>query len=132
MRIEENAAVLSRAYIVFQGEAGLWWLRFLKPGFRHCYLLFRLPGKNSWLELNPCSNRVAVSLKEYAAGFDYLRYLSVTLRRRVVSCAVETPLFSAPLMPFTCVEFAKRVIGCHDKRILTPFQLYKKINNCRK
>jgi hypothetical protein len=33
----------------------------------------------------------------------------------------------APLAPFTCVEAAKRVLGLHDRRVVTPWQLYRRL-----
>lgn len=61
-------------YIVFQDEVSLWWLRVLKPGFRHCYLLIPLDG-NAYFELNPMSNRLFINRYNFAAGYDYLAAL---------------------------------------------------------
>lgn len=60
-----------KAYVVFTDNTDLWWLRLLKPGFRHCYLLLSGRGGRCWLELNPCSDQIAVSLvriRRFAAG----------------------------------------------------------------
>ncbi len=32
-------------------------------------------------------------------------------------------------MPFTCVEAAKRVLGLHDRRVVTPWQLYRRLSD---
>lgn len=48
-----------KAYVIFTDNTDLWWLRLLKPGFRHCYLLLSGRGGRCWLELNPCSDQIA-------------------------------------------------------------------------
>lgn len=55
-----------KAYVIFTDNTDLWWLRLLKPGFRHCYLLLSGRGGRCWLELNPCSDQIAVSLCEFS------------------------------------------------------------------
>jgi len=122
------AGVYSECYVIFTDNTDLWWLRWLKPGFRHCYVLLRLHNSGRWLELNPMSNQFFAAIYDYPRDFDYLAYLSH--RRGITVCPaelVEAPYKCAPLSFFTCVEFVKRVIGLHDCFIHTPWQLYKKI-----
>ena len=38
-----------KAYVVFTDNTDLWWLRLLKPSFRHCYLLLSGRGGRFWL-----------------------------------------------------------------------------------
>lgn len=54
----KNCAEFQDFYVVFQDEVSLWWLKVLKPGFRHCYILLPLE-KNKWLEINPMSKRLS-------------------------------------------------------------------------
>ena len=49
-----------RALVVFVGRADLWWLRLLKPGFRHCFVVLGSPG--GWIALDPRSNVTEVSV----------------------------------------------------------------------
>ena len=124
-------------YVVFEDNTTLWWLRLLKRGFRHCYVLIKLRGgKNSWLEINPLSNQLFVSEHYSSSEEDY----PVRLRRcracRVIAVNfARAPLKCAPLGIFSCVEFVKRIVGIHCFSIFTPYQLYKKLKksqNCRK
>ncbi len=124
-------------YVVFEDNTTLWWLRLLKRGFRHCYVLIKLRGgKNSWLEINPLSNQLVVSEHYSSSEEDY----PVRLRRcracRVIAVNfARAPLKCAPLGIFSCVEFVKRIVGIHCFSIFTPYQLYKKLKksqNCRK
>ena len=115
-------------YVVFVDNTSLWWLKLLKRNFRHCYVLFQVDGLGTWLELNPMSNQTIINLYEYSPDFDYISYLedfqkAVCVRTNVVS----SPLKPAPIMAFTCVEFVKRIIGLHSRKVFTPHQLYKKI-----
>lgn len=115
-------------YVVFSDNTTLWWLRLLKPGFRHCYVLLKLKESGQWIELNPFSNQTAVFVYEYPKEFDFADYIRRS--RKVIICPVDikqAPLKCAPLSFFTCVEFVKRIIGMHDCFIHTPWQLYKKI-----
>ncbi len=114
-------------YIVFQDEVSLWWLRVLKPGFRHCYLLIPLDG-NAYFELNPMSNRLFINRYNFAAGYDYLAALQ-SGGKRILKVAISRnpPLAAAPLAFFTCVEFIKKALGIHDRFIITPYALYKKL-----
>ena len=62
------APQFDKAYVVFTDNTSLWWLRLLKPGFRHCYLLLSCRGGRCWLELNPYSDQIEVSFCEFAAS----------------------------------------------------------------
>lgn len=96
-------------YVVFEDNTTLWWLRLLKRGFRHCYVLIKLRGgKNSWLEINPLSNQLVVSEHYSSSEEDY----PVRLRRcracRVIAVNfARAPLKCAPLGIFSCVELSK-------------------------
>lgn len=112
-------------YVVFQDETSLWWLRILKPGFRHCYILIPL-GDNSYLELNPMSNQLFINIYHFPRGYDYISSLKAASKQVVwVAMPQYTPMSAAPIGVFTCVEFVKRTLGLHDRKIMTPYALYK-------
>ena len=46
-------------YVVFSDNTSLWWLKLLKPGFRHCYIILKIKNSGLWVELNPYSNQTA-------------------------------------------------------------------------
>ena len=122
------APQFDKAYVVFTDNTSLWWLRLLKPGFRHCYLLLSCRGGRCWLELNPYSDQIEVSFCEFAASQS-----ETSLLRTYENCLVcpvkinKAPQKCAPLGFITCVEMVKRVLGIHDVRVITPYQLYKKL-----
>ena len=63
-----------KCYVVFSDNTTIWWLRFLKPGFRHCYLLLKMKNSGMWIELNPFSNQTAVFVYDYPIDFDFADY----------------------------------------------------------
>lgn len=128
-----NDMGINQAYVVFQDNTSLWWLRFLKKGFRHCYLLLVVENGASVLELNPMSNQIFIKFYTQVNGFDYIYQLKKNPQLKVCEAKIgSAPLKCAPVMAFTCVEFVKRVLGIHSKTIITPFQLFNKIKDCRK
>ena len=112
------------AWVVFHGQADLPWLRLLRPGFRHCYVVLR--SGERWLSLDPLLSRLEVQLHgDLPPDFDLPSWLAGrghTVIRAVIDRTKTRP---APWRPFTCVEAVKRVLGLHDRFVLTPWQLYR-------
>lgn len=117
-----------KAWVVFSGQTEISWLKFLKPGFRHCYVL--LNDGERWTSVDPLSHVTEISVHHHVpADFDLPGWLE---RRgnRVVKAPVRRDIRKpAPFMLFTCVEAVKRVLGIHRRGIVTPWQLYKHLAN---
>lgn len=131
---------LCRALVVFSGQTELWWLRFLRPGFRHCFVVMEIPAAQddqaatAWALYNPLS--VGTQLAVWPDVDE------ATLRAWLLEqghTLVETHV--KPLRgrvygwrPYTCVEGVKRVLGLHAPGVFTPWQLCQtlKKNNNRK
>lgn len=111
------------ALAVFSDAADLPWLRILKPGFRHCFVVVRCDAH--WVVHDPLSNRTEIAV---LAGVRE-RDLAAWYRRRgfhVAACRLGTPpKRSAPVGLYTCVEAVKRILGIHARRVVTPWNLYK-------
>lgn len=113
-----------RALVVFSGRTDLLWLRLLRSGFRHCFVA--LNDGRHWVTLDPLSTRIEVTVQPVAADFDlagWYRAQGLT----VVETRPRAPAGPAPLAIWTCVEAVKRTIGLRDRRVLTPWQLYKRL-----
>lgn len=112
-----------KAWVVFSGQTDLAWLKILKPGFRHCFVLLN-DGKR-WVSLDPLSNYTDIIVHHHVPPeFD----LPLWLKGRgheVVETNINRARKPAPFMLFTCVEAVKRVIGLHKRFIITPWQLYR-------
>jgi len=79
----------STACVVFSGRADLPSLRFLKPGFRHCFLV--LQHDDCWVMYEPLSNRTEITVIPKKPDFDlivWLRQMTFT----VLSAEIHTPI----------------------------------------
>jgi hypothetical protein len=110
------------AIVVFAGESSLKWLRLLRPGFRHCFVLVRRQG--CWIVYDPLSHRTNLAVLIGPTSSELVEWYREKGLRVVETTVRLTPLRSAPLRPFTCVEAVKRVLGIHAPWVTTPWQLY--------
>lgn len=111
-----------RVVVVFADQTGLWWLRILKPGFRHCFAY--ISTAEGWIALDPLSNQLQLAHHAHPPMADLAAML-----RRAGWPALTIALQPAPLRPlppavFTCVEVVKRIIGINNLFICTPWQLF--------
>lgn len=111
-----------RAWVVFSGRADLPWLKILKPGFRHCFVV--LNDGVRWITMDPLSNYTDVIVHSFPVDFDFPGWLAKRGNHVVSTCA-ECPVKPAPWGVFSCVEAVKRCLGIHRRFIFTPWQLYK-------
>jgi hypothetical protein len=120
--IELAAPLYTRALVVFGGGSGVRWLRWLKPGFRHCFVA--VDDGIEWLTVDSLLHRLEIRASGLASAFD----LAAEYRRRALAVIevvpAPVPLRRAPLGLFTCVETAKRLLGIRARWILTPWQLH--------
>jgi len=112
-----------RALVVFGGRTDVTWLRWLRPGFRHCFVA--LDDGAAWLTVDPLLHRLEVRASGLPSDFDL-----ASEYRRMDLAVLEVaphpvPLRRAPLGLFTCVETAKRLLGIRASWVITPWQLYR-------
>ncbi|CAA7627411.1 hypothetical protein [Magnetospirillum sp. SS-4] len=112
-----------RALVVFSDRADLVWLRLLRRGFRHCFLV--LGSSGGWVSLNAMAHRVEVAVLPVAADFDLAGWYRTRGLTVVETAPVLPPRRPLPLRPFTCVEMVKRSLGIADGGIFTPWQLFR-------
>ncbi|MCB9960244.1 MAG: hypothetical protein H6843_16735 [Rhodospirillaceae bacterium] len=116
---------VAAAYVAFSGKADLWWLRLLRPGFRHCFLM--VSDGRHWITLDPLSTILEVAVQPVPGEFDLPGWYRA--RGLVVVPARLGPPPARPLLiaPLTCVEVVKRALGLHVRWLLTPYQLYRRL-----
>lgn len=120
-----------KIWVVFTGKTDIVWLRFLKPGFRHCYALINDGQK--WMSIDPLSSYTDIQIYHHIApDFNLPNWLNDQGYRVVQSKINKPELKSMPPMIFTCVEAIKRILGVRNFKILTPWQLYQYLKNERK
>lgn len=130
LKEKEEKSESRPALVVFSGQADLVWLRLLRPGFRHCFVVLGTPG--GWVSLNPMAHRTDLTVLTVPFGFDLADWYRAQGLTVVETVSRLPPRRSAPWRPFTCVEAVKRVLGIHDGFVLTPWQLFRHIEKTGK
>lgn len=123
MNAREMDMTAQRAWVVFSGQTDLRLLRFLKPGFRHCFVL--LNDGNCWVSVDPMSHYTEVLVHQVQADFDLPKWLESRGHLVVHAPVSHYPKKPAPFGIFSCVEAVKRVLGIHALSVITPWQLYR-------
>lgn len=111
----------TQALIGFGGQPTFWWMRFLKKGFYHCVVALG-STRSGWVLIDPLAHYTDMIL---ITDGDLTGYLKAHGYRVVVTDVVPPPRCGFHIMPYTCVETAKRFVGITDRRIWTPYQLYR-------
>lgn len=112
------ARPVSAARVIFADSTEIWWLKALKPGFRHCFVaVAEEPG---WVVVDPLSHCTQVHLFHFDPAPHY---------REAGLTVLETWRHAAPLRalawrPYSCVEEVKRLLGMHAPWVWTPWQLF--------
>jgi hypothetical protein len=109
--------------VVFADHVQCRWLRPLRRGFRHCFVVVR--AGSLWLACEPLKDRIELDALALPHGFDLATFYGerghrvlvgqrppVTARRRLV------------VAPLTCVTVVKRLLGIDAPWVWTPWQLY--------
>jgi hypothetical protein len=109
--------------VVFADHAGCPWLRPLRRGFRHCFVVLR--AGSVWLACEPLKDRIELDALQLPAGFDLAAFYreqghQVLLGQRPSPRARRR----FALAPLTCVTVVKRLLGIDAPWVWTPWQLY--------
>lgn len=111
-------------WVVFTGKTDIGWLKILKPGFRHCYVLIHDGYK--WLSIDPLASYTDVEIyHQISPDYDLPSWLEYQGHKIIHVPHIFTKNKSAPIAFFSCVEVVKRLIGLHHPFIITPWQLYQ-------
>jgi hypothetical protein len=118
--------IYARALLVFSGRTGVAWLRWLRPGFRHCFVA--VDDGAGWLTVDTLLHRLEVRATGLPSAFDLAgeyRRMGLTVTEVVPA---PVPLRRAPVGVFTCVETAKRLLGIRAPWVVTPWQLHRLVS----
>ncbi|WP_135079869.1 hypothetical protein [Terasakiella sp. SH-1] len=120
---------MSKALVVYSDNSGLWWLRFLRPGFRHCFIILETDRGHVWVD--PMSHHLTIKVLE---GYELTGLISwyheMGMRVQSVEIAQERAQ-AFPWAPMSCVEVVKRLLGIRDCFVQTPWQLYQYIKRTK-
>lgn len=116
------------AWVVFCSHTDLPWLKFLKNGFRHCFIL--LNDGQRWMSIDPMSPYTDIQIYHHIEWcFDLPEWLQSRGYKVLKTSINKNHKVPAPWMLCTCVEFIKRILGIHKRTIITPWQLYQYLKN---
>jgi len=112
--------------VVFVDHAECRWLRVLRAGFRHCFVVIR--DGSVWLACDPLKDRIELSVLSVPEGFDLPGFYAGR-GHRVLGGATrpDLPRRGFAIAPLTCVTVAKRLLGMRAPYVLTPWQLYQQL-----
>lgn len=116
-----------KAYVTFSDTPRYWWTRFIKPGYHHCDLY--LFDGIAWIGIEPRIGVTTIEAVYRQTEESFLAWLKTQGITEVVAAEIAPdPGRPAPFGFFTCVEMIKRIIGLHDRRVVTPWQLRKALD----
>ena len=118
-----NGYRFEKAVVGFGGQPTLWWMRFLKKGFYHCFVA--LGRQNEWIIIDPLLHFTDVILVRDINIYSFFkkrgyRFVDVLLK--------EPQKIRLRVMPYTCFETVKRFIGVDKSFIFTPYRLFCYLN----
>ena len=116
-----------KALVGFSGDTNLWWLKPLKKGFKHCFVV--LGDGEICVAVDPIRSHTEIGVFK-DIDFTIMREFFEANNYTVVETFVRKPEYTkASLGIFSCVEVAKRLLGIHKASILTPYNLYNFLKN---
>tara|TARA_Y100001934_G_scaffold217928_1_gene258842 strand:+ start:1086 stop:1481 length:396 start_codon:yes stop_codon:yes gene_type:complete len=113
----------SCAYVVFDGQTELRFLKVLKSGFRHCFII--LEFDNFWCSIDPLSTYCEIQIFEKKHIQDlplWLKYQGFDLIKAKIN---RHDFKIRPFDYWSCVNLIKRILGIYKWWIITPWQLKK-------
>ena len=116
---------MTNIYVVFSSHTQLWWLRGLKHGFRHCFLLWH--NNTNWFVLDPMLHRLEWQQLPQPPEFDlgaWLKNQGYVVLPAFISAQMPSKNVW-PLQFYSCVSVVKKFLNVQAPHILTPWQLYK-------
>ena len=110
--------------IVFVDRTECFYIRWLKRGFRHCFVIIQYD--DHLIICDPLKNKIEISSINIINQFDICQFYhrighNVLVGDFIISGKFR---FSMPEI-ITCVVTVKRIIGLRKLRVITPWQLFK-------
>jgi hypothetical protein len=119
----DHKPVSPAVLVVFADHAACPWLRPLRRGFRHCFVVLR--AGSIWLACEPLKDRIELDALELPGEFDLASFYRTQGHRVLLG---ERPLPRKrrrfALAPLTCVTVVKRLLGIDAPWVWTPWQLH--------
>lgn len=113
-------------YVAFCNNNSIFWLKYLKEGFRHCFVI--MGDGQSWIVVEATIARtfvIKITDENYVKTLQNQGFKVV--RAKIYSKNKFFKSFKFAI--FSCVELVKSVLGIVDIKIQTPYKLYKFLKN---
>lgn len=109
-------------WVVFSPVTTLWYLKFLRRGFKHCFVI--LEDNGYFFIVDPLSSKIEL-MTFHILGDMFIKEFE-KLDMKVVKVFINDNVATSwKFGIFTCVEVVKRILGISSIRVITPYQLYK-------
>lgn len=106
-------------YVIFTKAKTLGWVRrFLHDEISHCYVVWN--DGNKWISFNESVDNVDICTASSMGDIIDEAHI-IKIKRQTVEDGI--------LSLNTCVSSVKKFIGLKDNLILTPYQLFKRLNH---
>ena len=115
-----------QALVVFTDDSNLFFLKVLKRGFRHCFVMLH-DGKN-WISVDPLLSQLLINVEENTHDKKELIEWFKESGYRVVTSDIPETICVSFLGIYSCVGVIKKILGVRNPFILTPHQLFKHIS----
>ncbi len=118
----------SKVLVVFVEQTDCYYLRWLKQGFKHCFVALQISDR--WIICDSLKSQMAFSIIQLPSNFK----LEAFYRDRgytVLARRGATQRNPSSIIPeiLTCVAVVKRVIGIRSFWTLTPWQLFRLLSS---
>lgn len=114
--------------VVFADHAGCPWLRALRRGYRHCFVVLR--AGSVWLACEPLKDRIELDALDLPSEFDLAAFYRQQGHRVLLGQRPSpTTRRRFALAPLTCVTVVKRLLGINAPWVWTPWQLYSHLSS---
>lgn len=128
--IDNDDSCSKTIWVVFSNDTDIGFLKFLRRGFRHCFIIMKQDDK--WILIDPRADKTDIQILPHPSHFNFPRYFTTQGKIVCKILNIKTPKKIAPIIPMSCVETVKRIIGIHRWFVFTPYQLYRSINKIKK
>lgn len=114
--------------VIFVDHTDCKWLKWLKPGFRHCFVALNSGGQ--WIVCDSLKNKMEIEIFDFPDEFNLARFYLDQGYTVLSGLRIEKKMSKNIKMEITtCVTIVKRLIGLECYWILTPWRLFCFLKN---
>jgi hypothetical protein len=125
--MDDTPKTTEHYYIIFRGsEYKHWLMKYLQPGFQHCYAVKESPGGEFWIVINNTAVHTDVQLVS-KVDYPHIRLLAPNSVILSIRAIIRPESYRHMFCVYNCVEVCKSLLGIKAFWCWTPYQLYKRL-----